>query len=277
MRNAFISFCALINMNVVAQSPFWSENFDQVTAPSLPAGWTIAMDAGSTGWRVDSTNSSGYAGASAGNNVVIRNDENVSGDYTLLSPNINASGYGELSVKFGSRVSNNFLVSGSTPPLFSFSIDGGLSWNELPFEDNDANSLWGWVNLDQSILLPSMATNQPLLRFKWVIHIEGDGATTSGTYRIDDFVVYANDGIGLEEQGSNITPFPNPFNDELTVSVASGFSNIVIYDQLGKTKDVHWRKNANVWTVDSHDWISGVYFLEVEQNGSRKRMKVIHL
>lgn len=267
MNKYFVALLVLINWELTAQSVFWSENFDEVMSPSLPSGWSTSGVGGDIGWRGDSTNSSGYIGASDGNNVVIRNNENGSGEYTLLSPIISAVGQSDLSVKFGTRVSSNFLVSGSALPLFYFSIDGGLSWSVLPFEDNDANSVWGWVNLDQPLLLPSIANNQPLLRFKWVIHIEGDDLSTAGTYRIDDFNVMSGD-IASQKEWSQSADFVIENNG--LISLKEELQDVHLFNALGQELKLI-KQSSFYWSWDNLP--IGVYFLQIPQESNYMLLK----
>ena len=267
MNKYFVALLVLINWELTAQNVFWSENFDEVMQPSLPIGWSASGVEGSIGWRLDSTNSSGYVGASDGNNVVIRNNENGSGEYTLLSPIISAVGQSDLSVKFGSRVSSNFLISGSELPLFYFSIDGGLSWSALTFEDNDANSVWGWVNLDQPLLLPSIANNQPLLRFKWVIHIVGDGLTTSGTYRIDDFNLMSGN-IASQKEWSQSTNFVIENNG--IRSLKEELEDVHLFNALGQKLKLI-KQSSFYWSWENLP--TGVYFLQMPQESNYMPLK----
>jgi hypothetical protein len=270
MKYVFVLFFSLFVLKEsTAQIEVYHENFDSVMVPILPNGWTIGGDPG-IGWHTDSTNSSGYTGASGGNNIVIRNNENISGDYELISPIINATGQSNLVVHFGSRVSSNFLVSGSTLPTLTYSIDGGASWLTLVYDDNDANSIWSLVNLGTPIALPADANNQSLLRFKWTIHIEGDGATTAGTYRIDDFSVNTAQEVGTGVvPGSSVEIYPNPVNDVLHVRGVKGYAEYQIRDIAGRLIDTGIFGIMNQNSVDTAAWLSGYYWLEINTTSDR--------
>ena len=142
-----------------SQTVVFNSNFDNLTVPALPTEW-LALTNGNVGFRSDSTNTSGNNGASGLNNLVIRNDENVNGTYELITESFDCTPYSGLSVMWSSRVSNNFLASGSELPSFWYSLDNGVSWEGLNFLDNIANSIWSEVNAGSLITLPTIADNQ---------------------------------------------------------------------------------------------------------------------
>jgi hypothetical protein len=176
--------------SVLGQSTIVNENIDLTAFESLPPGWQSTYN-GNFGFRCDSTNSSaGYSGATGLNNIMIRNSD-VSGSYTLFSPILNSLGLDNISIIWGSRVSNNFFSTGSQLPTLSFSTDGN-SWTSINYADNENNSLWSLVNSGIPISLPSSANNAGFLRFKWDINVLNG---TNGTYRMDDIKI------------SGLTPF----------------------------------------------------------------------
>lgn len=206
MRKVFFAFLQLIcNMksffiilgfvfagctSVLAQSTIVNENIDLTAFESLPLGWQSTYN-GNFGFRCDSTNSSnGYSGATGLNNIMIRNSD-LSGSYTLFSPILNSLGLDNISIIWGSRVSNNFFSTGSQLPTLSFSTDGN-SWTPINYVDNENNSLWSLVNFGIPIALPAAADNAGFLQFKWDINILNG---TNGTYRMDDIKI------------SGLTPF----------------------------------------------------------------------
>ena len=160
------------------------QNIDTTPLEQLPTGWTN-VGLNNSSFRCDSTNSSsGYSGASGTKNIMIRNSD-PSGVYTLKSPVFNASGLTNISVIWGSRVSLNFLQSGSSTPTLYFSTDGN-NWNTLNYVENDANSQWALVNNNNAIQLPASANNSAFIQFKWELNIVNN---TNGTYRMDDIQI----------------------------------------------------------------------------------------
>jgi hypothetical protein len=186
-----------------AQSLLWHQNFDSsTTTGTLPAGWSnTALNAYSHGWAVDSTNfSNTYTGFSAQKNVVVKNVNNSTGIYGLITPPFSTVGKAGISLNFASRVSSNFIASGSSTPQFYFSINNGSTWDSILYADNAANSTWGIVNGGLSIQLPPKADNQSNVKFKWSIHID---TASQGTYRIDDINVFYLNSVCLG--ASNLT------------------------------------------------------------------------
>jgi hypothetical protein len=259
-----------------SQTVVFNSNFDNLTVPALPTEW-LALTNGNVGFRSDSTNTSGNNGASGLNNLVIRNDENVNGTYELITESFDCTPYSGLSVMWSSRVSNNFLASGSELPSFWYSLDNGVSWEGLNFLDNIANSIWSEVNAGSLITLPTIADNQASIRFKWIINIVGDGATTSGTYRIDDFRIYANQGVSVQESALEWMAYPNPCADFLTIESGDDFSNVMVFDPMGRVRKVDWNRSGNFWTADVRDWASGIYSILSPYKKETGVIRVIHL
>lgn len=192
MKRIYISFLLLFFsvVQIKAQTLLWHQTFDSISSiGSLPTGWAnTSFNSYSHGWAVDSTNFSNiYTGFSAKKNVVIKNVNNSTGTYGLLTPSFSTIGKAGITLNFASRVSSNFTTSGSATPKLLFTNTNGNSWDTLLYNDNAANSTWSIVNGGVNIILPAKADNQPSLQFKWLIHID---TASQGTYRIDDINVY---------------------------------------------------------------------------------------
>lgn len=217
-----------------AQTAVNSENFDGVVNPAMPTNW-ISTDVAGTTWRTDSTNSSvGYPSATGVNNMLIRNTD-PSGTYVLTSPSISASGFKNISVTWATRVSTNFTSSGSTTPIFEYSLNGGSTWTALAYVENPANSVWAPENGGSDIPLPASADGALNLKFRWTINIVNN---PNGTYRMDDFAVHGNlvntvnDYVVLNKM--NI--YPNPSTGIMTFNLenSKGLNQITITDITGK-------------------------------------------
>jgi hypothetical protein len=256
-----------------SQTVVFNSNFDNLTVPALPTEW-LALTNGNVGFRSDSTNTSGNNGASGLNNLVIRNDENVNGTYELITESFDCTPYSGLSVMWSSRVSNNFLASGSELPSFWYSLDNGVSWEGLNFLDNIANSIWSEVNAGSLITLPTNADNQASIRFKWKINIVGDGATTAGTYRIDDFRIYANQGVVVQELTNKSRVYPNPCSDYLNIDSVEEIALIEIFDSQGVIISSYSPYNTRTFLVDTKHWASGNYLIIMKGNNREERIRV---
>jgi hypothetical protein len=266
----------MISMNSLnAQSLAFQENFDECLVPGLPVGWSV-INNGNIGFRSDSTNASGNNGASGLNNLVIRNDENMAGTYSVVTASFDCTALSGLSVMWGSRVSSNFLASGSQLPSFWVSLDNGVSWDSVAFNDNIANSIWSEVNASALIPLSSLADHQPLVRFKWDIQIVGDGATTAGTYRIDDFRIFANQGVGMTSiEHADIQLYPNPVSDVLYIKGLPSGARFQIIDATGRVIEKGNVLGAEQWNVPTDHWSPGYYGLEIQTNEVRWMERIV--
>lgn len=82
--------------------------------------------------------------------------------------------------------------------------------------------------------------------------------------------------VGVEEtEAGNLLVYPNPVKEELTIKKENGFPySLNISDINGKI--IFKREGAEgTVKVDFSEWNKGVYILEVEQNGTLKREKII--
>jgi hypothetical protein len=186
MKSIF-TFLAIVFIcsKLACQDLIFQENFDGPVMPLLPGGWITTTNYG-IGFRSDSTNSSNYNDTASGvNNIVIRNSDST-GTYNLYCPVFSTSGFSQIKLSFASRVSNNYLTSGSSLPLLEISSNGGISWNALPYAENEANSSWSLVNDSIPIELPIEAADNPSVQLRWTVNIQTD---PSGTYRLDDLKV----------------------------------------------------------------------------------------
>ncbi|MEO8416707.1 MAG: SprB repeat-containing protein [Ginsengibacter sp.] len=157
---------------VFGQVTVYSQNFG--TGNSFPAGWS------GTTWTINnSSNSTGYPGASGGSNAAFINSS-ASGTLTF-SNNLSTIGYSNITVIWGARLFTGF--PGTT--VFQWSPDG-TNWNTQAFTNVASNTTWALINGGTAVTLPASAAASNL-SFRLVITGAGTGSNTS--YRIDDFVV----------------------------------------------------------------------------------------
>lgn len=181
--------------NVLAQSILYHTDFD--ASSQLPSGWYATPSS----WWVDTTggNSStgAYVGASGLNNVVIQDTVAARGNDQLVTSNISTTGFSNITLQWGCRVSKHFEDSGSHMSLY-WSVNGG-GWNALTYTENSPNSAWSLDNNGTAIALPSGAANAASLQIQW---LGGIHFNLSGTYRIDDVVVEGTSTAGIDEPGA---------------------------------------------------------------------------
>ena len=247
-----------------AQTTLWSENFDSVTIPALPAGWVSTTVSSST-WRTDSSNSSsGYTGATALNNMFVRNSD-PSGTYVLTSPAIATTNAAAITLQWASRVSINFLASGSATPVLEYSIDGGSTWTGINYTENPANSVWALVNGGTPILLPANTAHQADLRFRWTVQIVNNN---NGTYRMDDIQVQGNTVSGMQNliSDAGIQVYPNPCtNSPMHVTLPANLlsCNAMLYTSDGRLLQQTILQNGNN-TINLDRLTSGMYVMQVQ-------------
>jgi hypothetical protein len=254
---------------IQAQTVLMNQNFDTPIAPNLPAGWSSTSISGSS-WRSDSSNfSNGYTDASALKNVVIRNSDS-SGVYELYSPVFSTINYKDISILWASRVSNNFVTSGSTTPTCKFSIDGGSTWSNVAFLENNANSTWDYVNGGMRIMLSALANNQPTIQFKWTVSIVNN---SQGTYRMDDVSIEGTLITGIEplSDKNNFTYSLN--NKVLRMYNGNGTDmSVKILDCRGREVISNTGKTDLIFNLQTES--TGIYFIKVENNLSSKVIRV---
>jgi len=189
MKKSILSFLLLsMAIQLFSQVYVLDENFDNLTIPALPEGWTTTTNF-DIGFRTEDGNNSDYSNASGLNNVVIRNSDST-GTYTFYSPVFSTMGLIDIQMMWGSRVSTNFLPSGSATPILEYSVNGGLSWSALSYTESDGGSVWGLVNGGSPIALPAETYQNPNVQVRWTVNIISN---PDGTYRMDDVKVWGTE------------------------------------------------------------------------------------
>lgn len=189
MKKSLLSFFLLAaTIKVFSQVYVLAEGFDGITVPALPEGWTTTTNF-DIGFRTEDNNNSDYSNASGLNNVVIRNSDST-GTYTFYSPVFSTMGLIDVQMIWGSRVSTNFLPSGSATPIVEYSANGGVSWSALSYTESDGGSIWGLVNGGAPIALPAETYQNPNVQVRWRVNIISN---PDGTYRMDDVKIWGTE------------------------------------------------------------------------------------
>lgn len=183
-----IAFCFFI-LSSNAQTVLYNQDFDGVSAPDLPAGWWATSDQIFTN---NSSASSGYPGASGGNNLLSRNCIPNGEVRSFQVDGISSLGFEELTVSFGHRRTNSF-----TPPVALEWSSDGASWNVITYNSGSAGTAWALFTSEE---LPSGAENQASLSFRWTYttNVNSQCDNFAGNYRIDDFTVRAETVLPIE-------------------------------------------------------------------------------
>jgi len=261
------TFSQISNKGFAQNVAIYYQNFDTIPQGIVPAGWSIGIpNMNSLGWYADSTNfsTSAYTNASGSQNLVLKNSDS-SGLYELSLPTISTIGDSNISIIWGSRVSSNFLASGSSLPTLIFSIDNGTTWDTIAYTDNAANSVWALVNNGTPINFPTKANNQASLNVKFLVNIVNNA---NGTYRIDDMQIFKKgnvinpNGMSSLLKNNKFIIYPNPASEKLQiVSNDLKINSISIFDLLGKEMI-----NSNSNTLNISQLNVGQYILKIYSN-----------
>lgn len=106
---------------------------------------------------------------------------------------------------------------------------------------------------------------------------------SNGTYEDDDEMYIFIDQerpvvTGIEDYlWSGLEVFPNPVNDLLKVRVLSSENLIIqkVIDITGKTQNIAYRRESDLYVFDFSGVQPGIYILHVEKSGKRHYLKVL--
>lgn len=174
-----------------AQINMYYEDFDGVTPPALPPGWSSNTPTTQT---MDNTPSSSYSGASGKQNLFLANCIPLGEYREVLLEGVSTLGHTGIKIRFGHRRTAAF-----TPPItLEWSADG-TNWNVISDYNSNSAGTTLWTAY-QSSTLPSGADNQTNLRFRWSWETNFNNDCMSGTpnYRMDDVSVTAEMALPVE-------------------------------------------------------------------------------
>jgi hypothetical protein len=273
------SFYSIITLLLLAANginaqtvTIYNQNFGDGVNQSIPSGWSASGSNPDSTWYVDNTNNSaGYTDASGQGNMVIRNTV-PSGTYTLTTNDIETSGYENIRVLWGRRISNNFTSSGSTIPTLDISIDGGTNWVNLAFYDTFIDNNWTYTNAGDDIILPALADDQPGIRFRWTVNITNN---PEGSYRIDDLLIRADvkqSTVSLQQIKSESICYLNGQNLFVQNQITNN-ANLIIYNIQG-TPVLQKQLNSILSTIDMNDLSAGIYIIQIQTPQGIQNKKV---
>ena len=273
------SFYSIITLLLLAANginaqtvTIYNQNFGDGVNLSIPSGWSASGSNPDSTWYVDNTNNSAdYTDASGQGNMVIRNTV-PSGTYTLTTNDIETSGYENIRVLWGRRISNNFTSSGSTIPTLDISIDGGTNWVNLAFYDTFIDNNWTYTNAGDDIILPALADDQPGIRFRWTVNITNN---PEGSYRIDDLLIRADvkqSTVSLQQIKSESRCYLNGQNLFVQNQITNN-ANLIIYNIQG-TPVLQKQLNSILSTIDMNDLSAGIYIIQIQTPQGIQNKKV---
>lgn len=183
------------------QFPF-IENFDGVTPPLLPAGWTTTTNRSTSGDFI-TTASIPFSDS----NAVVSTNATVS--QSLTSPRIDFSNRQADSLIFYERRSS----SHNSGFIIEASIDDGISFT-ISVTDTLYNP--GTTSyIERAFKLPETISNQADVRFRW--RVIGNGTGTTGTLRLDNIMITAKAQIDVAVKSIQWIPLFPSAGDSVTV------------------------------------------------------------
>jgi hypothetical protein len=192
-------FWLVICQAVFGQTTLYYQNFDGVSVPALPAGWTKNTP------QIETLNNtpSDYSGASGAINLLIKNCTPLGEFRTFQVSGISSVNAVGITVGFGHRRTNAFDV----PVSLEWSSNG-TSWNSISYDTPATPSVWEFFT---SSILPPSAENQTNLRFRWSYTTDDNNncITATPNLRIDDFTVTAQTILPVELLSFTVTPRGN--------------------------------------------------------------------
>tara|TARA_R110002049_G_scaffold290318_3_gene473639 strand:+ start:288 stop:1565 length:1278 start_codon:yes stop_codon:yes gene_type:complete len=119
----------------------------------------------------------------------------------------------------------------------------------------------------------SLRTNPDSISTPYYLHLQNSTGKLLG-------ITWMNDVTTSLEEGSindNITVYPNPFSNQLTIEISELEPNIELnlFDVRGKLIYSQQFLNSHKFELSRGDWASGVYFLQIRSNTSNYMQKVV--
>lgn len=199
-----VYFCASVASAQISTFPF-KENFDSVTVPNLPLGWTTTTNKSAGGDFTSST-------------TTVRSSPNTasSTDATksqlLVTPWFDFKGKYVDSLEFFERRTSThtagLLVEASMGSDTTFPIL--ISTDTLKLVNSTSY-------VRRVFSLPSSFDNQDSIRFRWRVVGNGSGAT--GVIRFDDITISVKKAVDLAVTSLSVSPSAPKKGDQLTVSI----------------------------------------------------------
>jgi type IX secretion system substrate protein len=154
-------------------------------------------------------------------------------------------------------------------------VDATTTTTGTTITANNGNATYQWVDCDNSNQPISGATSQnftPTVTGNYAVVVTENGC--SETSACENIVIT---GLNEMNANSNISVYPNPVNDIFTISSSDDLSGTVvkIVAITGQTLVEKTIISGNTATFDMSVYATGLYFVEINQNGNLNTLKVI--
>jgi hypothetical protein len=158
---------------------FYSETFNGVTAPALPAGWSTTAN-----WAtINSTSSTPIPPYSGTNNIIVQNCGPNNEIRRIQTPSFSTIGKTNIILSYGIRRTATF-PSGAI--VTEYSLNGGAAWTAITI-GSAGSTTWSTV----FATLPVAVENQASVIIRWTFTSTIGGACSgaSANFKIDDVTV----------------------------------------------------------------------------------------
>lgn len=200
-----------------------TENFDAVTAPGLPTGWTTSNASGGDAFVTGTSanaNAGGFWPVPAHGQFAMANDDVCNCTMTtvyLTSPSMDFSTATGMGLKYSCVDDGTY---GGNPHSVEVSTDGGSTWNTIYTHTFNPNIVWE----DVTVALAN-TDNQPDVRFRFKYD---DGGSWATGVAIDDVVVEALPAVEVAVSGVNLVRYAAlNANSVLSVDVTNLGANTI--------------------------------------------------
>ncbi len=177
---------------------------------------------------------------------------------------INATGSAKI------QVSSKHTAGGSYPGPKDFKlqyrIGTGGTWTDVTGGTIVASNEWTTGVLN-NLQLPDECNNQASVYIRWVMtsNLDANGAAliATGIAKIDDIIITGETVSGIDNRSAptlNISIYPNPCADILTVNSENELSKIEIYSITG-SKVFELNQTGRNLSIDTNKFQPGRYFL----------------
>ena len=159
----------------------------------------------------------------------------------------------------------DYHTTNSTVLQFFLIVDGTAQESAYDIQANDGITTGSWVSLD--IPLSEFTTDLTTLR---EIKVVGDG-----TIYFDNWYFHGTATASIDKNNlSNVSLYPSPAQNELTISAENTIQNVTVYNVLGR-KVQSFNVNATSKKLDVSSLSTGIYILKYTANNVVGSMKFI--
>ena len=159
----------------------------------------------------------------------------------------------------------DYHTTNSTVLQFFLIVDGTDQESAYDIQANDGITTGSWVSLD--IPLSEFTTDLTTLR---EIKVVGDG-----TIYFDNWYFHGTETASIDKNNlSNVSLYPSPAQNELTISAENTIQNVTVYNVLGR-KVQSFNVNATSKKLDVSSLSTGIYILKYTANNVVGSMKFI--